>query len=121
MNVIIDNELDVEAFKFIYKTLTWTKLPRNLGINHSEFFYSGLLNNEEKELKILLRSTLTMSVTESFKNRLPMNGDIPPDGYKGQLVDWGFYLEVQVPQEMFDEIASISQPLVSKKVKKIEW
>jgi hypothetical protein len=121
VDIIVDQKLDTSAFKSMYKTLTWTKLPRKLGPNHSEFFYSGVYSDDEKEIKVLLRPSLTMSVSESFKNRMAQNGAVPTEGYRGLLVDWGSSVEVKVPQIMFDEISGLANPLPIKNTQKIEW
>ena len=121
MDVITDNQLNTAVFKEVFQNLVWTKLPRVLGPNHTEFFYSGIYSDELKEIKVLLRSSLAMSVTESFKNRMPQNGAIPADSYKGPLVDWGSYVEVRVPQSLYDEAAALAKPLPKKQTQKIEW
>lgn len=121
MNLIVDNKLDTAALKQAFSTITWTILPRSLGPNHTEHFYTGQYSDDVKEIKIILRPSLTMSVTESFKNRMPQNGNIPQPGYVGPLVDWGSYVEVKVPESFLAEVKSVAQPLPVKQKQKIEW
>jgi hypothetical protein len=121
VDLIVDNQLDGNALKAMFGSIAWTILPRNLGPNHSEYFYTGHYSDEVKEIKIILRPSLTMSVTESFKNRMSQNGAVPPPEYRGLLVDWGQYVEVQVPASFLQNVIAVAKPLATKQKQKIEW
>lgn len=100
--------------------LYWTKYPRKLGKDFSEFFYSGNFEDEKRIVKVTIRPSLWMSVSESFKNLKP-NGKTPEDGYTGTLVNCGTSVEVQVDENFRKNIEAISKPPKEKLIQKVFW
>jgi len=107
--MLIENgNLDFEEFKKFLNKLEWKKVPRKLGPDHSEYFYIANYEDEEKKIRIQVRPSLRMKVTESFKNRT-IHGNIPPEGYRGQLVDFGSTAEVLIDKSVIEKLKKIAK------------
>jgi hypothetical protein len=119
--LIEDGKLNIEDFKKLFSSITWTKLPRNLGVNHKEYFYSGKYENPEMVVSVTIRPSMNMAISESFKNRMPMDGSIPPDGYRGPLVNWGSSVELMVDENFIKEVDNVAGQLMNKTIQKLEW
>lgn len=61
-----DNTINLSGFKKVIKDLDWKKIPRKTG-DRIEFFYSGRLDTSEKIITVVIRPSLSMTVTEMFK------------------------------------------------------
>jgi hypothetical protein len=122
--LIENNKLNVQEFKEVFDSISWTRLPRKLGVNHTEYFYSGYWETPTFKVQITVRPSLVMALTETFKNRMVTDGSIPADGYRGQLVDWGSYIEMRVDQKFLDDVALRAVPKAepsSSNIDKLEW
>lgn len=106
--LIENNKLNIQEFKETFSSISWTRLPRQLGPNHTEYFYSGLLETEDKRIQVTIRPSGVMALSETFKNRTPMNGSSPQPGYTGPLVDWGASVEVRVDKNFIDEVEAVA-------------
>ena len=123
--MLIDNEkLNIEEFKTLVPNMTWLKLPRNLGTNHSEYFYSGKFEDDSKLIQVTVRPSLWISVTESFKNRRPQDG-LPPteeDIAKNRpLVDWGSYIEINIDENFLNKIKELAKSPESRTSQTVSW
>lgn len=123
--MLIENgKLNITEFKAIFNDIAWTRLPRKLGPNHTEYFYVGSLENESLKIQVTIRPSLVMAISETFKNRVMTDGSIPLEGYRGPLVDWGSSLEMRVDQKFLDEVAakaSVKSEHASSTLTSLEW
>lgn len=120
--IINDNKLDVKEFKEIFESISWIKLPRNLGKNHSEFFYSGKYETDDKKISITLRPSMVMAISETFKNRHPSDGSIPTESYRGPLVEWGGTIEVLMDAKFLKAVEKLAKPLMPREeTQTISW
>jgi hypothetical protein len=121
MKILIENNmLDVQVFKELMPTLKWIKYPRKLGLNHKEFFFSASLEDDQVSIRVMLRPSGWLQVSESFKNRMPNNGSIPVEGYKGHLVDWGSTVEVKASDTLMLAIEKLSKAPEIKKYQEVD-
>ena len=116
-----DNKLNMEVFKDLFFSIKWTKLPRQLGPNHTEYFYTGVLEDTERRIAITVRPTQIMAVSENLKDRHPQDGRVPDEAYKGFLVEWGFYTEVKVPDSFMKDLDEWSQVPTNNVAQTLEW
>lgn len=112
--------LDKDKFAELLPMIKWTKLPRKLGPDHKEFFYSGQYENAEKTVLVTIRPSLWMAISESFKNR-KLDGSIPEEGYKGQLVSWGASTEVRVDSNFVEKVDSLAQSMEKRVIQTVNW
>ena len=107
--LIKDGNLDFKEFKKFFMKLEWKKVPRKLGPDHSQFFYVAKYEDEEKIIKVTIRPSNVMQLSESFKNRVINTGKAPPKGYKGALADFGTTVEVRVDQSVITKLEKIAK------------
>jgi len=120
--MLIENEkLNIEEFKSLAPTLNWLKLPRKLGPNHTEYFYSSKYEDSSTIIKVTIRPSLWMSVSESFKNRMPMDGSIPKPDYKGPVVEWGSYAEMAIDESVLNKIKEWAKPPANVPTQTMTW
>lgn len=119
--LIENNALNIVEFKKLFSNITWTKLPRKLNVNHSDFFYTGVYETPDTVVKITVRPSMNMAISETFKNRMPMDGSIPPDNYRGVLVEWGSTVEIKVDEKFIANVDAVAEKLVSKPTQSLEW
>jgi len=120
--MLIDNEkLNVDEFKKIAPNLDWLKLPRKLGPNHAEYFYCSRFEDDSTIIKITIRPSLQMSVSESFKNRMPMDGSIPKPDYKGPVVEWGGYIEMTIDEGVLSKVMGWAKDPENKSKQTMSW
>lgn len=118
--LIKDNKLDIEEFKTFFDKLKWLKLPRKLGQNHTEHFYVGKYEDDERIIKITLRPSLRMQVSESFKN-YTLRGELAPKDYKQETCNWGATIEVIASKSMAEKILEVCEELPEKTKQVLEW
>ena len=116
-----DNKLNMDVFKGLFFSIKWTKLPRVLGPNHTDYFYTGVLEDNERRIAITVRPTQIMAVSENLKGRLPQNGAVPDENYKGFLCEWGYYVEVKVPDSFMKDLDEWSKVPVAHIAQVLEW
>jgi hypothetical protein len=119
--LIEDGKLNLEEFRATVPQLEWIKLPRVLGPNHTEYFYSAKFEDSSKIIKVIVRPSLWIAITESFKNRKSMDGSVPEEGYKGALVDWGSYIEAKVDENFIEKIKTLAKSPEERTVQTISW
>lgn len=119
--LITNNTLDITAFKQFFPSITWTKLPRVLGTDHKEFFYMGLYEDEEKRVNITIRPSKIMAISETFKKRLPQDGGVPAEGYKGILVEWGGSTEIRIDDKFLVEVEAKAGALAPRTKQTLDW
>lgn len=119
--MLIENEqLNILNFKEFFPKLTWTRIPRKLGVNHRDFFYIGSYEDDKIIVKASIRPSLRMQVFETFKNRT-VDGEIPPPGHKGKLCDWGGSVTVKVDENFFSKIKEVSVEMSLPKIQTLSW
>jgi predicted methyltransferase len=106
--LIKDQQLDAQEFKKFYKQINWQKLPRQLNKNHSDYFYIGQYEDDEKIIGITLRPNKAMQVSESFKG-YSKHGKKLPKNSKEKKVNWGTTVQLRVDQKTFDKIKEIAK------------
>jgi hypothetical protein len=116
-----NNKLNMDVFKDLFFSIKWTKLPRVLGPNHTDYFYTGVLEDAERRIAITVRPTQIMAVSENLKGRHPQNGAVPDENYKGMLVEWGYYVEVKVPDSFMKDLDEWSQVPIANAAQVLEW
>jgi hypothetical protein len=119
--LINDSQLDIAKFREFFPQITWTKLPRTLGPDHKEFFYTGIYEDDEKRVNLTIRPSKIMAISETYKNRLPMDGGVPPENYRGAVVEWGASVELKVDDKFIAEVETVAQKLVPRTKQTLEW
>lgn len=119
--LIVDGKLNIAEFKNQFQSFEWLKLPRKLGPNHTEYFYSTKYEDSSRIVKATIRPSLWMSVSESFKNRKPMDGSIPEEGYKGPVVEWGYYTEINIDENFLNKIKEIAKSPEEREKQTLTW
>lgn len=118
--LIEENKLNIDYFKLIFDSIIWKKKIRVLSENRKEVFYIGKFENEDKVIKITIRPSMRMQVSESFKNRT-LEGKVPPKDFKGQLCEFGSTIEVIVDKSVVDQISQKSKNYETEKPQVISW
>jgi hypothetical protein len=120
--MLIENgKLNIDEFKAFFPNINWKRVPRKLGPNHSEFFHMGNYEDPEKIIAITIRPSKIMAVSETFRNRLPTDGSVPKEGYRGQLVDWGSTVEVRVDESFLKAVADAAKPMPVREHQTVSW
>ena len=119
--LINNSELNFAEFKEFFPKINWLKLPRKLGVNHTEFFYKGTYEDDSIRIDITVRPSKIMAVAETFKKRMPNDGSIPIEGYRGQVVEWGSSVEIKVSDTFILDIEAVAGSFVNKATKVLEW
>lgn len=114
--LIKDNKFNLDHFKEIYKTLNWQKAPRKLGPDHSEFFYVGTFENDEKRINIQIRPSMRMKVMESFKG-FDKNGKKIKDGQ----FNFGTTVEILIDEDFAKKIKEIASVKTEDGIQKVVW
>jgi len=118
--LIEKEQLNVQEFKEFFPKLSWTRVPRKLGLNHKDYFYIGLYEDEKVIVKASIRPSLRMQVFESFKGRT-LEGAVPPEGYKGRLCEWGGSVIVKVDEKFFEKVKEVSKEFTPTKTQMVSW
>lgn len=126
MEMLIDwetTELNIKAFKKVIPTLKWVKKPRKIG-DIEEMWYRGDYEDDTKIIQVVVRPSMRMQVTETYKNRLK-NGTAPKEGQKPSattpFMNFGCTSQVLVDEDFVKHIDSIAKPFQKKQVQKISW
>jgi len=119
--LIVDGNLNVEAFKEFFNKLNWVKTPRKLSQDHIDYFYIGSYEDDKKVIKVSVRPSKRMQISESFKNRT-VDGEIPnPKASKRGLVNWGSTVTVVVDDKFIQAVKDVSEFRSSEKIQKLSW
>jgi hypothetical protein len=106
--LIKDKQLDINEFKRFYRQITWQKLPRQLNENHTDYFYIGQYEDEDRIIKITLRPNNSMQVSESFKG-YSKDGHKLPSHKKHEGVNWGTTVQLRIDEKAFEKIKEIAK------------
>ncbi len=118
--LITDGNLNLDEFKKVFKDLPWKKTPRWVG-KKEESFYIVEVEDDVKKIKISVRPSKRMQISEILKN-YTVKGKPAPEGYSGQIVEWGSTVEILVNDKFIDDIDKLSEPAKpSSVVKKLDW
>ena len=118
--LIKDGNLDFSEFRSVVKKLDWTKITRNLDGRRNENFFIGRYEDEFKVIKVSVRPSFKMQISESYKNKTA-DGKIPSKNYNGPLYNFGTTIEVEIDQSFIDELDKISVPAGIKDKKVFKW
>lgn len=119
--LIENNKLNIEEFKAFFDSINWKRVPRNLGQDHSEYFYIGSYEDDDKIVQVTIRPSKIMAVSETFKRRMISDGSIPPEGFKGQVVNWGSSVEVRVDDKFLEAVVKAAKPLPPRENQVLTW
>lgn len=114
--LIKDNKLDVEEFKSIFNTLTWIKAPRHLSPKVTEYFYIGTYEDADKIIKIKLRPSKRLQITESTKGHDKYGNKISNGGH-----EFGQTIEVLAENSLIEKIHQAAKPLEPKTKQVVNW
>lgn len=117
------NELNQNEFKQQFKEIDWVKVTRKIG-TAEEIWYTGHYEDDKKKVKAVVRPSLRMQLTETFKNMLA-NGTSPKKGQKptktSPFVEYGSTVQVLVDSNFISEVEKIAKEPTKKKIQKISW
>lgn len=115
--LIKDFKLDVEEFKSFYTKIKWQKAPRKLTHDHVDYFYVGEYSDEERVIRISIRPSKRMQISESFKGFDKAGKKLENNPEKG--VNFGTTVEVVISEatlEKIKKLATIIEPIKIQKV-----
>ena len=118
--LIINNALDIKAFKESLEDITWTRYERKLSENRKDIFIVGKLDKTDESLKVTIRPSNVMSVTEVYR-RYSLDGRKVDDKYEGKTCDWGASVEVRIDDSLRQKIESICTERIASKQQVISW
>jgi len=119
-HLIYDKKLHKTNFKKTVIKLDW-KYSVKLRAGKEDVFYIGLLSTEDKIIKIKIRPSLLMTVMETFK-KCTMQGELAPEGYKGDLYEFGTSVEVKISEDFLNKLVKKVKPKkLDNSTKTLEW
>jgi hypothetical protein len=119
--LIKDQQLDMGEFKTFYKQMLWRRVPRKLSDNHSDYFYVGTFEDAERIIRISVRPSMRMQVSESFKGYMA-NGQKAPAGYDpAKLVEYGTTVEVMIDGSVLDKIKEVAVENPQAQTQNVKW
>lgn len=114
-----NNTLDTEVFKHEYANYTWYKVPRVLTQDHQDYFYIVKSDDTNSALKIVIRPSKMMAITETNKN-CDINGNTLEENSTKKKFEFSKYVEVKVGEKLLKEIDSISVNVENLQIQKVE-
>jgi len=118
--LISEGKLDFNKFKETYKSLKWVRVPRQLGPNHSDFFYVGSLKDKSHTINIQVRPSMRMKVSESFK-KYDRNGKELETKNEESLFWFGSTVEVIIDDTVLDKIKKVATHKLDNDKQKVSW
>lgn len=118
--LIKDGTLNQKKFKTFFKKLTWKKFPRDLSNVRNEFFYIGTYEDDKTIVKATIRPSNVMKLEETFKG-LDVNGEQPPQGYRGRTYEFGSTIEISVPDSFVKDVIANLQAPIDIKTQSLNW
>jgi len=118
--LIVKQKLNFSAFKRFYKKMAWIKTSRKLSDTKVDDFYIGRYEDKEMDIKVSIRPSMRMAVSESFKNMTP-TGEKPAKDYKGKLCEFGTTIEVIIDDKFLDKIAKEVKSDLTGETQRISW
>ena len=123
--MIIENDkINVEELKKLVPQMNWIYAPRVLSIKHTDHFYIGNFENDNKKVSITIRPSMRMEVKETYKNRVHNTGELPDPKKKyklGELTDFGYYAQAVVETSFLDKVKELAVANKGKDTQKIGW
>lgn len=118
--LIIDGKLNFAGFKRFYKKMDWVEAHRKLSENKSDSFFVGTFEDSKKKIKVIVRPSMIMMLSESVKN-MTEEGKKPDRAYKGKLCEFGTTIEVKIDNIFLDKIKKEVIDFVPNKTQTISW
>jgi len=119
--LIKNGNLDIKEFKDFFDKIEWIKAPRNLSTKIKEFFYLATYEDDNKVIKISIRPSMRMKISESFKNKLVDGSDPKNKEDKNAKYEFGTTIEVLIDNELLDRIKKKAQPPKENSIQKVIW
>lgn len=117
--LIEDNKLNIKQFKDFFNSLDWVRVPRTLTQDHTDYFYIGTYEDEEKKVSISIRPSLYMKVVETIKNLTPEGKKPTSDNVR--LVNWSSSVEVQVDESLMNKVKSVAKEKKQEENQIVSW
>jgi len=118
--LVKEDKLNLEEFKKIYKDLEWLRVPRTLGVDHSEYFYVGKKYSDDHRINVQVRPTMRMKVAESFKKYDRNGKEVDPKRAK-EVFWFGSTVEVVIDNSVLDKIKEIAVEKKEDLKQKVSW
>ena len=64
---------------------------------------------------------MRMAISDTYKRRLPQDGAVPSDTYKGVLVEWGGSAEIRVDSKFIAEVEAKAGALAPRIKQTLDW
>lgn len=120
--LIEDGKLNIKELKSQVTSIKWTKVPRELGPRHKQFFYVGSYEDEDKIIDISIRPSMWMQVKESFKNRDVVTGKkVTKPKSNQKYVTFGSSTQVRVNESFVEKIKELAQEMEQREIQTISW
>ena len=117
--LIENNKFNLKEFKKIYKSMNWKKVCRKTG-SSMDFFYIGILDNENKKIKVKIRPSMRMMVEETGKN-FDKNGIALKENYDGIKYEFGTTIEVLINEKFLSQIQKLCKDTNENNIEKVNW
>jgi hypothetical protein len=117
--LIEDGKLNLDEFKARFDEFTWIKVPRQLGPNHTDFFFVCKHEDEDWIIEIKTRPSKRMKVSESYKH-CDIKGNIVPKETKEKFV-FGTTVEVVISDSVLDKISQVAKEKEKDGIQKIDF
>ena len=114
-----ENTLDAVVFKERLAEFKWLRVPRNLTQDHQDHFYIVNYEDEDYKIRISIRPSKLMSVSESYKH-CNLKGDRVSKEYKGEKFTFGRNVEVQLGTNILTKIEDLSVDFKKEQIQKVE-
>lgn len=107
--LIEDGKLNIDEFKSRFRSFSWLKVPRELGVDHKDFFYIAEYNDDDWKISIKTRPSMYMSISETYKHCDVKGNKIDPNSTT--KYEFGSSIEVKITENTLKEINSIAKEL----------
>lgn len=118
--IIKDNKFNIKYFKKFYKEIKWRKIERTLSKTKKEIFYVGKYNDDSSRIKIKIRPSMIMQISESY-NGYDKNGNKLPKDHNGNSYFFGNTIEVKIDDQFLSKIEEISEVNNEPTIEKVSW
>lgn len=117
--LIEDGKLNTQEFKARYSQFDWIRVPRQLGVDHKDFFYVASFEDEDWKISIKTRPSMYMSISESYKH-CDVRGNRVDKEYNKEKYEFGTSIEVKITDNTLEEIKKIAKELSPTKTQELD-
>jgi len=119
--LIEDNLLNVKEFKKLVKKFKWVKYVKVTSPEKSETYYSATFKEGVREVKISIRPSGIMQISESEAKYNQMGKEVDLNTYKKEIFSFGTTIRVRLDDTFLKKIDKLAKPFKKDVLQDIKW